>query len=132
MSTLTEVYRTGLQEGRLPIMACGACGAIVMYPRHRCPACHAAELGWRDAAGDGVLHSFTVVRAVPPAGFEDQLPYALGVVKLAEGAQLLGRLVPEDGDWAGYACDAPVRFDPAATIASAAPEVPWFRLERAG
>jgi uncharacterized protein len=129
MSTLAERFRAGLRDGRLPMMECPSCGMVFLYPRHRCPSCHDAGPGWRDAEGGGLLHSFTVVRAVPPAGFEAQVPYALGVVKLDEGAQLLGRLVPHEGEWTAYRCDARVRFDPAATAASPAPDVPWFRLD---
>ena len=128
MTALTEAFRTGLREGRLPIALCAACGAVFLYPRYRCPQCHGADVGWRDAGGAGRLHSFTVVRAVAPAGFEEQVPYALGVVQLEEGVQLLGRLVAVDGDWHAYACDAEVRFDAAATQASPAPGVAWFAL----
>lgn len=128
MSTLAEEFRAGLADGRLPIMECTSCGALFMYPRHRCPVCHAADLTWRDADGSGLLHSFTVIRAVPPAGFEDQLPYALGVVKLVEGAQLLGRLLPHEGGWDAYRCDIDVRFDAAATRAATPAQVAWFTL----
>lgn len=129
MSSLVDDFRAGLREGRLPVMACPACDAVFLYPRHRCPACHEPGATWRNAEGAGTLHSYTVVRAVPPAGFDDQVPYALGVVRLAEGAQLLGRLVPIDGDWSAYTCDAAVRFDAEATRTSPAPGVAWFRVQ---
>jgi uncharacterized OB-fold protein len=125
-TTLAEEFRAGLAEGRLLIQACASCGKANMYPRHHCPFCQSTDLGWRQAVGAGVLHSYTVVRAVPPKGFEDELPYALGVVKLDEGVQLLGRLHPDaDGGWNTYACDARVTFEPGPDGAAVA----WFSLE---
>jgi uncharacterized OB-fold protein len=113
MSSIITEFREGLARGELPIQTCGACGKPNMYPRYACPHCQSGELGWQAAAGAGTLMSFTVLRAGAPEGFEDELPYALGVVRLDEGVQLLGRLMPDaDGEWASYACDAPVAFVP--------------------
>ena len=96
----------------------------------RCPYCQSADLGWRDADGAGTLVSYSVVRAVPPNGFEDQLPYALGVIRLAEGVQLLARLEGEgEHGFDAYECDAPVRFSPHPADEMRARPVAWFRLE---
>jgi uncharacterized OB-fold protein len=130
MTSLVDTFRAGLARGELLIQSCNACGTAIMYARYRCIACHSADLGWRRASGRGVLHSFTVIRAIPPAGFEDQLPYALGVVKLEEGVQLLARLTGSGsvGDWSGYVCNKPVEFAPANAEEIARRPVPWFRL----
>jgi uncharacterized protein len=130
MTSLVETFRDGLARGELLVQFCNACGAVIMYPRHRCIACHSADLGWRRASGRGVLHSFTVVRAIPPVGFEGELPYALGVVKLAEGVQLLARLAASGaaGDWSDYVCDKLVEFVPPSAGEIARRPVPWFRL----
>jgi hypothetical protein len=126
-TTLAEEFRDGLASGRLLIQSCNHCGRPNMYPRYHCPFCQSDDLGWEEAAGTGVLHSYTVVRAVPPKGFEDELPYALGVVKLDEGVQLLARLHPDaKGDWQAYECDARVLFTPPADGNAA---VAWFALE---
>jgi len=107
-------FRTALARGELLVQKCNDCGKLNMYPRHACPHCQSLSLGWQRATGRGTLHSFTVLRAGAPQGFEQDLPYALGVVKLEEGVQLLGRLVADsDGEWRSYRCDAPVQFCPA-------------------
>lgn len=130
MTGIVEEFRSGLERGELLLQSCHTCRKPIMYPRHRCPFCHSDDLGWTVADGGGVLHSYTVVRAVPPKGFEDDLPYALGVVKLDEGAQLLARLKPlSDGTWGGYACDARVRFDPAPAEVIRRRPAPWFSLD---
>jgi uncharacterized OB-fold protein len=133
MSEIVEDFRAGLERGELLLQSCQACGKSIMYPRYRCPFCHSDELDWKAAGGGGILHSYTVVRAVPPKGFEEDLPYALGVIKLDEGAQLLARLKPSsDGTWDGYACDKRVRFDPAPSEEIRRRPAPWFSLAQEG
>lgn len=129
MSTIVQHFHDGLAAGKLNIQRCNACGKLMLYPRYRCIDCHSDDLGWVEASGKGKLHSFTVVRAIPPTGFEDELPYGLGIVKLEEGVQLMGRLVPDakTGDWSTYACDVEVRFcEQPAGVGKNRP-VAWFQ-----
>ncbi len=104
-------FRRGLKNGQLLIQNCGDCGKPNMWPRYACPHCQSDNLGWLQSSGKGVLHSFCVLRQGAPEGFEDDLPYAIGVVKLDEGVQLLARLESDDGDdWSAYNCDDAVEF----------------------
>jgi uncharacterized OB-fold protein len=104
-------FRRGLGNGELLIQNCNACGKPNMWPRYACPHCQSDNLGWVKSAGKGVLHSFCVLRQGAPEGFEDDLPYAIGVVKLAEGVQLLARLEASGAeDWSAYHCDDAVEF----------------------
>jgi uncharacterized OB-fold protein len=130
MNALVEGFREGLKQGELRIQTCNACATHIMYPRHRCISCGSNDLGWTVSSGKGTLHTFTVVRAVPPSGFEDELPYALGVVKLDEGVQLMARLHPEDnvGDWSNFKGGARVAFRPAAADKVEKRPVAWFAL----
>ena len=69
------------------------------------------QLGWLKSSGSGTLHSFCVLRQGAPEGHEADLPYALGVVKLDEGVQILARLGPNGADdWSAYACEDRVTF----------------------
>lgn len=132
MSTLVEDFRAGLDRGELLVQHCGACGRVNMYPKYACPFCQSEDLGWQTAGGRGTLLSHTVQRLGSPMGFEDEQPFGLGIVRLDEGVQLLGRLVPTGEDtWDGYACDATVEFvaPGAATPEGQDPRpVAWFRL----
>jgi uncharacterized OB-fold protein len=128
MSELVANYREGLARGELLIQSCEACGAKQMYPRYRCTTCQSAGLTFVRSSGLGTLLSHTVIRAVPPRGFEDDLPYAVGVVLLDEGVQLLARLrASEDSrEWTTYACDQRVQFAPATAQEIERRPVAWF------
>jgi uncharacterized OB-fold protein len=133
MSTLkngiVKDYRAGLARGELRIQHCQNCGKSNMYPRHACPWCQSEKLDWLKAVGGGTLMSFTVLRAGAPEGFESELPYALGVIRLDEGVQLLARLLNDSsGDWRQYRCDMRVRFSPASTEQVAARPAAWFTI----
>lgn len=108
---LQEGWNSALREGVLPIQQCRSCQNYEMYPKFRCPNCLGNDLEYVAAGGTGVLHSFAIVRAGCPSGFIDEVPYAVGVVKLSEGVQVLGRLeADEDGEWNSYHCDDVVTF----------------------
>jgi uncharacterized OB-fold protein len=47
-------------------------------------------------AGTGEIYSFTTVQEVP-AGFEDQAPYVLALVKLDEGPMITAQITDLDG-----------------------------------
>lgn len=112
-ATIVSEFRAGLERGELLVQRCGVCAKLNMYPRYACPHCQSEDLGWQTASGAATLLSHTVLRAGAPEGFEDDLPYALAVIRLDEGVQLLGRLAPDaDGEWSSYACDAKIMFLP--------------------
>jgi uncharacterized OB-fold protein len=50
-----------------------------------------------ELSGAGTIYSFSVVRQ-PPAGYEDQTPYALALVKLAEGPLITAQLTDCDAE----------------------------------
>lgn len=126
-SEIVLQYRAGLARGELLIQHCNACKKPNMYPRYACPFCQSEDLGWQKASGKGTLLSWTVLRAGGPEGFETEVPYALGVIKLDEGVQLLGRLVNDaSGDWTSYRCDDRVSFAPASPEQIATRPAAWF------
>ena len=77
---------------------CQACKAVTWGVRSMCPSC------WKDGEQQeiaigrrGTLYSATVVRHAP-TGFT--APYMMGVIDLAEGIRVIGRVVPDnDGAW---------------------------------
>jgi uncharacterized OB-fold protein len=83
-----RVFRDGLAEGRIRLQSCDDCGRHVFYPRAFCPHCHGGALSWRDASGEGVVHTTTVVRQRPERGGD----YNVCMVDLAEGVRMMSRV----------------------------------------
>jgi scaffold protein (connect acetoacetyl-CoA thiolase and HMG-CoA synthase) len=63
------------------------------------PAAGSAAEHWEpySLSGAGTVYSFTVVRQ-PPAGYEEQAPYVLALVRLAEGPLVTAQLTDCDAD----------------------------------
>ena len=79
-------------------------GAVQFPPA---PSLGAAADLWEPCTlnGAGTVYSFTVVRQ-PPAGYEEQAPYIMALVRLAEGPLITAQLT--DCDAEGVTIDMPV------------------------
>lgn len=103
----SEVWWRAADEERLLLQRCSACGRYQYYPRGHCAACLTPDPQWVESSGEGVLHTFAVVRKTPNAGFEDRCPYVFAIVDLAEGVRITTNVIEaEAGD---LRCDMPVR-----------------------
>lgn len=84
-------------EHVLTVARCVRCGRFTIPPDVVCPHCHASDPGFAFTAvsGRGTVRSWTVVRQAFLPGFEDDLPFVLVDVELAEQAdlRLIGRLL---------------------------------------
>lgn len=77
---------------RMEAAKCSKCNSIQFPKRIICPECGAREFETIRLSGKGELSTFTIIR-VAPSGFGDLAPYAIGVVKLEEGIQVMGQVV---------------------------------------
>ncbi|MBI2899773.1 MAG: Zn-ribbon domain-containing OB-fold protein [Planctomycetes bacterium] len=90
-------FAVHLKDGRLMGSVCKGCGYATFPPRADCPQCLAGEFDFREIGGRGKLYTWTRISAAP-TGFEDVVPYTLGVVDLEEGGRLvawIGDTIPE-------------------------------------
>lgn len=72
---------------------CKNCGEKFFPPRYLCPNCRRAGIIEEfKFSGNGEVFSYTVVYA-PREGFEFQVPYVIGIVKLDEGPLVLSQIV---------------------------------------
>jgi uncharacterized protein len=91
-------FWSAASEGRLVIQHCPACGARQHYPRQLCATC-GGEPEWEEASGNGVVHTFTIVRQNGAKPFTDELPYVVAMIELAEGPRMMGNVTgcaPDD------------------------------------
>jgi uncharacterized OB-fold protein len=98
MTELTAPYWNAAREGRLLVQECRACRQAWHPPLPRCPHCHAADTGWRQASGDGTVYTYTVVRHPTHFAFTDKVPYVLAIIELAEGPRLVTALTGVEPD----------------------------------
>lgn len=90
-----EVFWAGCAAGDLWLQQCTDCGRHQFYPRYRCTTCWSAQLVWTRASGLGTLASFSVVYRGTDA-FADLTPYAVTLVKLAEGPVMMSMMAHVD------------------------------------
>ena len=88
----SKPYWDALNEGRLVIQQCAACGKLRHYPRPVCEACYSTDVTWRQVSGRGSVHSWTVAHHPFHPGFKDELPYVLGTVDLEDGVRMIAQL----------------------------------------
>jgi len=82
----------GLNHGRLLVQRCLECGRARWRPAEICPTCWTPGGEWIDFPARGQLYSATVYRRAMAPGFKDHVPYAVGLVELAEEIRMVGRL----------------------------------------
>jgi uncharacterized OB-fold protein len=87
-------FAVHLKEGRMMGSRCKKCGYKTFPPVADCPQCPNFE--FVEYNGKGKLFTFSTIAAAP-TGFEDEVPYTIGVVELEEGGRLLawiGETIP--------------------------------------
>ena len=93
------------REGRLLLQLCTACGTY-RYPLWpRCNACWETTWSWADASGKGTLFSWGRMHRVYDRAMQDEVPYLIAIVELAEGPRLQTRLVRTDPPAPPLRCD---------------------------
>ena len=105
----TRPFFEGAARGELVIPRCSQCGRFQWTPPERCRDCGGERLAWTATSGSGSLFSFAVVCRPLLREFAPLVPFATGIVTLAEdpAVRLVTRFV--DCDPAGLRVDLPVR-----------------------
>jgi uncharacterized OB-fold protein len=88
----TAGFWEAARRHELAVLTCQACGAVLHMPRAYCSRCGGWSVAWREVAGRGSLHSWTVVdHQVHPAF---PVPYTVVLVQLDEvpEVRLVGHL----------------------------------------
>jgi uncharacterized OB-fold protein len=83
----------GAKRHELRVQRCPACGVHRFPARAICSNCLSTDAEWVRVSGDGEIFSFNVMHQVYHPGFASEVPYAVVVVQLAEGAKIVSNLV---------------------------------------
>ena len=70
---------------------CGHCETRIFPPRDICPDCGQEAKENYKFSGRGEVYSFTTVHD-PPAGYEENAPYTVAIVRLNEGPMITAQL----------------------------------------
>jgi uncharacterized OB-fold protein len=78
---------------QLIVQRCRGCGAYRFPARDLCSRCLSREVEWAPVSGRGAVFSYAVMHQVYHPGFAAEVPYAVVVVELEEGARLVSNLI---------------------------------------
>jgi hypothetical protein len=119
---ISQPFWDAAKQHRLTLQRC-ANGHVFYYARSHCPKCLSNELTWFDASGAGTIYSYTVARRPTSPEFEQDVPYIIGVIELAEGPRMTSLVVEADPDAVKIGTPVQVVFDDV----SDAIALPYFR-----
>ena len=88
-------WRETPQRYRMEAGKCIKCSKVFFPPRLVCDACRHREFETVNLPEEGEVVSYTVIRTAP-SGFEDEAPYAIGIVNLGGEVQFLTQIVDCD------------------------------------
>ena len=110
-SPLTRPFWEGTRRGKLMLPHCLACDRVHWYPRYLCPFCHATDIDWMEASGEGRIHTYAVQHRAF-GGWAEETPFVTAYIDLQEGDRMatvlrgVDPLAPED-----IKIGAPVRVE---------------------
>lgn len=81
-------FAVHLKGGRMMGSKCKDCGFQTFPPVADCPQCMSPSFEFVEYNGKGTVYTWTEIAAAP-TGFDDVVPYIIGVVELEEGGRLL-------------------------------------------
>ncbi len=94
----TRPFWEAAKAHKFVLQQCAGCGKFVYYPRAICPHCHGDQLEWKEASGEGTIHTFTVARRPAGPAFKEDVPYVIALIDLKEGPRMLSNIVTDDVD----------------------------------
>ena len=88
----TQHYWQALKEEKLLYQFCNECENAIFFPRVLCPNCFSENLTWHQSIGKGVIYSYTIVHRSGMPGFKMDVPYAVGLITLDEGFNIMANI----------------------------------------
>jgi|SRR5271166_1957002 len=86
-------FFAGCREQRLMIQRCDACGTLRFPARELCSDCLSTRSSWVAVSGRGTVYSYNIMHQLYHPAFAAELPYAVVVIKLEEGAKFTSNLI---------------------------------------
>lgn len=90
------------EQEKLCFQACNNCRHAWLPPQSHCPSCLGGDWQWKESRGVAKLVSFVVYHHAFHESVKPEIPYAVGIVELEEGARMISRI---DGAQPGVPLD---------------------------
>ncbi|RLE64342.1 MAG: transcriptional regulator [Thermoprotei archaeon] len=90
-----RAWREQKYRYRLVGVKCTRCGLTYYPPVVVCTKCKSTELTTIELPRKGVLLSYTIIH-YPPVEFKEYAPYAVGLIKLEDGTEVIAQLTDID------------------------------------
>jgi uncharacterized OB-fold protein len=90
--SFSKPFWDATREKKLLLQYDPAIGKFQFYPRATSIYTGRRNLEWRESAGMGAVHSFTIARRARPP-FQGKEPFFIAVVTLDEGVNVMGNMV---------------------------------------
>ncbi len=84
---VSKPFWEGARERKFRLPRCTSCNRVHWYPRLICPHCHATEIEWFEASGEGRIHTFAVQHRAF-GGWADEVPFVTAYIDLNEGDRM--------------------------------------------
>jgi uncharacterized protein len=108
MSSSPRYWREIPQRYRMEAAKCTKCGKIFYPPRLICSQCKNRQFEKVVLPDTGKIETFTVIR-VATTQFQDQSPYAVGIIELENGVRITSQIV--DCEFNDLEIGKPVRLE---------------------
>jgi uncharacterized OB-fold protein len=95
------------RNGQLVVQKCANCGDLRFPPHRLCSKCLSRESSWTPVSGEGEVYSFIIMHRVYHPAFANQVPYAVAMIKLKEGAKMVSNVIGIDPH--SIKCGMPVK-----------------------
>jgi uncharacterized OB-fold protein len=86
-------FWSAARRHRLAVQRCRGCGRYRFPARDICSNCLGREAEWVEVSGRGRVFSRAIMHQVYHPGFAAEVPYAVVVVELEEGARMVSNLI---------------------------------------
>ena len=99
VTLLTDPFWEGTKKHELRLQLCDDCPEYRFTPKDVCPTCTSVNATWTPVSGAGTVYSYSVVHRGPGPAFQEDAPYIVVMVDLAEGPRILSHMTgcePED------------------------------------
>lgn len=110
-SKWSQAFWDGTKQHKLLLKKCAKCGHIDHPPYLYCTECWAEEHEWIEASGKGTIYAFSTVLLGAPLEFDEDIPYTIAMVDLAEGPRILTTIVDAEPEELEIGTEVEVTFD---------------------